>query len=60
MTHHQIALQVAQTMDKDTADRYDLIWSIKEIFLVSSPELVTCRDTIDSILDELFEMGYKS
>ena len=59
MTHLQIALQVTQTMDK-TSDRYDLIWAIKEILLVSSPVLVTCRETIDSVLDLLFEMGYKS
>tara|TARA_B110000977_G_C10838945_1_gene401167 strand:+ start:175 stop:357 length:183 start_codon:yes stop_codon:yes gene_type:complete len=60
MTHLQIALQVTQTMDKKTSDRYDLIWAIKEILLVSSPVLVTCRETIDSVLDLLFEMGYKS
>jgi hypothetical protein len=58
MTHLQIALQVTQTMDK-TSDRYDLIWAIKEILLVSSPVLVTCRETIDSILDELYDMGWK-
>ena len=58
MTHLQIALQVTQTMDK-TSDRYDLIWAIKEILLVSSPVLVTCRETIDSILDELYNMGWK-
>lgn len=58
MTHLQIALQVTQTMEK-TSDRYDLIWAIKEILLVSSPVLVTCRETIDSILDELYDMGWK-
>lgn len=60
MTQQQIALQVATKMNKETADRYDLIWAIKEILLETAPILVTCRETIDSILDILFEMGYRS
>lgn len=59
MTHQQIALQVMQTMDRPS-DRYDLIWAIKEILLIEAPVLVTCRETIDSVLDILFEEGYNS
>lgn len=54
MTHTQIAFQVAQTLQK-SADRYDQIWAIKEILLVTAPILATDRETIDDILDILFE-----
>jgi hypothetical protein len=60
MTHQQIALLVATQMNKETAERYDLIFAIKEILSHTAPVLVTCRETIDSVLDILFEMGYRS
>jgi hypothetical protein len=60
MTHQQIALLVATQMNKETAERYDLIFAIKEILSRTAPVLVTCRETIDSVLDILFEMGYRS
>lgn len=54
MTQQQIASQVAQTLPK-SADRYDQIWAIKEILLKEAPILATDRETIDDILDILFE-----
>lgn len=51
---HRIAFQVAQTLQK-SADRYDQIWAIKEILLKDEPILATDRETIDDILDILFE-----
>lgn len=54
MTQQQIAFQVAQTLQK-SADRYDQIWAIKEILLKEAPILATDRETIDDILDILFE-----
>jgi predicted ABC-type transport system involved in lysophospholipase L1 biosynthesis ATPase subunit len=54
MIHTQIAFQVAQTLQK-SADRYDQIWAIKEILLKDHPILATDRETIDEILDILFE-----
>ena len=52
---HRIAFQVAQTISRE-ADRYDQIWAIKEILLKDAPILATDRETIDSVLDVLFEV----
>lgn len=56
--HQQIAIQVSESTYPG-CDRYELIWAIKEILLKEAPILVCCRDTIDSILDELYDMGWK-
>ena len=49
-----VAKTVAQTTSRE-ADRYDQIWAIKEILLKDEPILATDRETIDDILDILFE-----
>ena len=54
ITERKVARQVAQKLKK-SADRYDQIWAIKEILLNTNPVLATDRETIDNILDILFE-----
>jgi len=52
----QVAKFVAGTLDKATADRYEQIWAIKSALLAHGHEvLMTDRETIDSVLDVLFE-----
>tara|TARA_R110000796_G_scaffold62447_6_gene144055 strand:- start:53 stop:238 length:186 start_codon:yes stop_codon:yes gene_type:complete len=53
-TQTQIASQVAQTLPRKS-DRYDQIWAIKEILFATAPILACDRETIDDILDILFE-----
>ena len=54
----EIAIQVSESTDRGS-DRYDLIWAIKEILLKTAPILACDRETIDEILDTLYEMGWK-
>lgn len=54
ITERKVARQVAQKLKK-SADRYDQIWAIKEVLLNTAPVLATDRETIDNILDILFE-----
>ena len=60
MTNTQIARRISQTLPH-TTDRYDLIWAIKQALLAADKEvLATDRETIDDILDILFdEYGYE-
>lgn len=53
---------VAGTLDKTTSDRYEQIWAIKSALLAHGLEvLATDRETIDDILDILFEeYGFKA
>lgn len=57
----QIALRVALKLD-GTEDRYDQIWAIKQELIANGSELLaTDRETIDDILDILFnEYGFKA
>ena len=51
----QTAKFVSNNLDR-TADRYEQIWSIKSALLAHGHEvLMTDRETIDSVLDVLFE-----
>jgi len=51
----QVAKFVSDNLDR-TADRYEQIWSIKSALLAHGHEiLATDRETIDSVLDVLFE-----
>ena len=51
----KIAQNVAKTTPK-TADRYDQIWAIKKELKANGSEiLATDRETIDDILDILFD-----
>ena len=59
-TYNQIATQVAATL-KGYEDRYDQIAAIKKVLSESEHKLlVTDRETIDNILDILYNMGYKA
>ena len=60
MTNTQIAKRISQTLSA-TADRYDQIWAIKQALLAADKEvLATDRETIDDILDILFdEYGFE-
>jgi hypothetical protein len=60
MTQQQIAILVASKVNKETADRYEIISVVRGILSETAPVLSDDRDTIDSILDKLFEMGYNS
>ena len=52
----QTAKFVAGTLDKATSDRYEQIWAIKAALLAHGHEiLATDRETIDGVLDVLFE-----
>jgi hypothetical protein len=51
----QTAKFVAATLNKNDSDRYDQIWAIKEILFGTAPILACDRETIDDILDILFE-----
>ena len=52
----QTAKFVAGTLDKATSDRYEQIWAIKSALLAHGYELLaTDRETIDGVLDVLFE-----
>ena len=52
----QTAKFVAGTLDKATSDRYEQIWAIKSALLANGYELLaTDRETIDGVLDVLFE-----
>jgi len=54
-TLRQIAQNVAKVTPKD-ADRYDQIWAIKQELIARGNRLLaTDRETIDSILDILFD-----
>ena len=57
----QIALKVALKLD-GTEDRYEQIWAIKQELIANGSELLaTDRETIDDILDILFnEYGFKA
>lgn len=51
----KIAQKVAEVTSKD-ADRYDQIWAIKQELIANGSEiLATDRETIDDILDILFD-----
>jgi len=51
----QVAKFVSDNLDR-TADRYEQIWSIKSALLAHGHQLLaTDRETIDSVLDVLFE-----
>jgi hypothetical protein len=51
----QVAKFVSDNLDR-TADRYEQIWSIKSALLAHGFELLaTDRETIDAVLDVLFE-----
>ena len=51
----QTAKFVSNNLDR-TADRYEQIWSIKSALLAHGHEvLMTDRETIDGVLDVLFE-----
>ena len=51
----QIAKFVSDNLDR-TADRYEQIWSIKSALLAHGYQLLaTDRETIDAVLDVLFE-----
>ena len=51
----QTAKFVSNNLDR-TADRYEQIWSIKSALLAHGHEvLMTDRETIDAVLDVLFE-----
>ena len=51
----QTAKFVSNNLDR-TADRYEQIWSIKSALLAHGYELLaTDRETIDAVLDVLFE-----
>ena len=53
--NQQVAKFVSDNLDR-TADRYEQIWSIKSALLAHGFEvLMTDRETIDSVLDILFE-----
>lgn len=55
LTLRQIAQRVSETTPRD-ADRYDQIYAIKqELLLADYRSLATDRETIDSILDILFD-----
>tara|TARA_B100001094_G_scaffold332587_1_gene405334 strand:- start:3003 stop:3188 length:186 start_codon:yes stop_codon:yes gene_type:complete len=59
-TNNQFATQVAATL-KGYEDRYDQIVAIKKVISESEQKLLaTDRETIDSILDILYNMGYKA
>lgn len=51
----KIAQKVAEVTSKD-ADRYDQIWAIKQELIANGSEiLATDRETIDDILEILFD-----
>jgi hypothetical protein len=53
--NQQVANFVSDNLDR-TADRYEQIWSIKAALLSHGFELLmTDRETIDGVLDVLFE-----
>lgn len=53
--NQQVAKFVSDNLDR-TADRYEQIWSIKSALLAHGYELLaTDRETIDAVLDVLFE-----
>ena len=53
--NQQVAKFVSDNLDR-TADRYEQIWSIKSALLAHGHEVLeTDRETIDSVLDVLFE-----
>jgi hypothetical protein len=53
--NQQVAKFVSDNLDR-TADRYEQIWSIKSALLAHGSELLmTDRETIDGVLDILFE-----
>ena len=53
--NQQVAKFVSDNLDR-TADRYEQIWSIKSALLAHGHEvLMTDRETIDAVLDVLFE-----
>ena len=53
--NQQVAKFVSDNLDR-TADRYEQIWSIKAALLSHGYQaLATDRETIDSVLDVLFE-----
>lgn len=60
MTNTQIAQRISRTLSA-TADRYDQIWAIKQALIAADKEvLATDRETIDDILDILFdEYGFE-
>ena len=59
-TYNQFATQVAATL-KGNEDRYDQIAVIKKVISESEQKrLATDRETIDNILDILYNMGYKA
>ena len=52
---NEIAGRIAQTLPH-TTDRYDQIWAIKQKLMEADLEiLATDRETIDSILDILYD-----
>ena len=52
----QTAKFVAGTLDRATSDRYEQIWAIKSALLANGYQaLATDRETIDGVLDVLFE-----
>lgn len=52
----QTAKFVAGTLNKTNSDRYEQIWAIKSALLAHGhQELFTDRETIDEVLDILFE-----
>ena len=59
--YQQVAQTVASKMNKETSDRYDQIWAIKqELLALKLDVLATDRETIDDTLDVLFtEYGFK-
>ena len=53
--NQQVAKFVSDNLDR-TADRYEQIWSIKSALLAHGHQLLaTDRETIDGVLDVLFE-----
>ncbi len=53
--NQQVAKFVSNNLDR-SADRYEQIWSIKAALLAHGHEvLMTDRETIDGVLDVLFE-----
>jgi hypothetical protein len=53
--NQQVAKFVSDNLDR-TADRYEQIWSIKSALLAHGYQaLATDRETIDAVLDVLFE-----
>ena len=54
--NQQVAKFVAGTLNKNDSDRYEQIWAIKSALLANGYQaLATDRETIDGVLDVLFE-----